>query len=180
MRQLASKPSRLTRGKTYPGRYKKGANAPAVHGRKDPIMTNELMNRDQENTNLMTPAQGQASYCSFTAGTTKEKAMLFNGMNNPDAKLSDEVNQVIAVKEIYAEMVDLADEETGEITTVPRVVLFDAEGKSHQAMSIGIFKAVKKLLDVFGEPSQWEEPIKVKIKNQSIKERKMLTFEVQA
>ena len=146
---------------------------------KEQTMSNEIMNTNPENNaTLMTPVVGQASYCSFTAGTAKEKAMLFNGMNNPDARLSDEINQIITVSNIYAEMIDITNEETGEIDTVPRVVLFDKDGKSHQAVSVGIFKAVRKLLEVFGQPEDWTEPVKIKIKQQNIKERKMLTFEV--
>ena len=69
--------------------------------------------------------------------------------------------------------------ETGEIDTVPRVVLFAKTAKA-TGVSVGIFKAVRKLLEVFGQPEDWMEPVKIKIKQQNIKERKMLTFEVMA
>ena len=117
------------------------------------------------------------SFCSFTATDNESRAILFNGMNNPDHRLSDEINTVINVKHVFVEMVDIVDEKTGEVDSCPRIVLFDDKGESHVAVSLGVLSALKKLFKVFGMPQDWTETVPLKVKQVSIKERKMLTLE---
>lgn len=117
------------------------------------------------------------AYCSFTATDTESRAILFNGMNNPDHRIGDEINTVINVKHVFVEMVDIVDEKTGEVDACPRIVLFDDKGESHVAVSLGILSALKKLFKVFGMPGAWTEAIPLRVKQVAIKERKMLTLE---
>ena len=121
---------------------------------------------------------GTQAYCSFDPSTPEAKAQLYNGMVNPDYRISDEINQTISVVNVYAEMLELVDEDTGEISTAPRIVLFDSEGKSHVAVSKGIMNALKRLFKVFGQPSEWEAPIVVKVKQVGVKAGSMLTLEL--
>ena len=123
----------------------------------------------------MTTAQAQ--YCSMKATTQEEKVKLYNAMNNPDARLADCINMTLNVKDVYAEIVTCTNEETGEQTPCPRVVIIDAEGKSYQCVSIGIFSAMKKAIQVFGEPT-WHEPVKMEVKQITKGNRKMLTLNV--
>ncbi len=142
-----------------------------------------------ENSEMITSAQannlemqlsdgGNTAYCSFAATDSAAKAMLFNGMNNPDHRVADQINQVIEVKDVYAEMVDIADEDTGEITQCPRIVLFDSKGESHVAVSVGLLSALKKLFKVFGQPSEWEKPLPLKVRQVNVKAGSMLTLEL--
>lgn len=136
---------------------------------------NEMMNTPVSLENQLS-AQTNA-FCSFTATDTESRAILFNGMNNPDHRISDEINTIINVKHVFVEMVDIADEKTGEIESCPRIVLFDDKGESHVAVSLGILSSLKKLFKVFGMPQDWTETVPLKVKQVSIKERKMLTLE---
>jgi hypothetical protein len=130
------------------------------------------------NLGLALSESGNTAYCSFVAADEKAKTMLYNGMNNPDERIANEINQIIMVRDVYAETVDIVDEDTGEITQCPRVVLFDANGKSHVAVSVGIVNALKKLFKVFGQPSEWEKPLPLKVKQIGIKKGSMLTLEL--
>lgn len=125
----------------------------------------------------MTTAKTQ--FCSMMAETKEDKAKLYNAMNNPDLRLADCINTQIKAKDLYVEVVNCTNEETGEVTACPRIVIIDDKGKSYQAVSIGIYSALKKVIQVFGAPT-WEEPVTLEVKQISKGTRKMLTLNVVA
>ena len=125
----------------------------------------------------MTTAKTQ--FCSMVAKTDKEKAQMFNAMNNPDERLADCINKQIKAKDLYVEVVNCANEETGEVTACPRIVIIDDKGKSYQAVSIGIYSALKKVIQVYGAPT-WETPVTLEVKQITKGTSKMLTLSVVA
>ena len=140
-----------------------------------PIATNLF---SDEGFNLIADlTTAKTQYCSMVTDTDESKQKLFNAMNNPDKRIADMINMPIAVRDIYIEVVNCTNQETGEVTVCPRIVLIDDKGVSYQAVSIGIYSAVKKLIQVYGEPS-WEKPVKVIVKNITKGDRKMLTLNV--
>ena len=118
-----------------------------------------------------------SSYCSMVADTPEEKATLFNAMNNPDERIADHINETIAVKDLYCEVVQCVNQETGEVSTCPRIVLIDDKGKSYASVSLGIYSAMKKLISIYGQPT-WDKPIKVKVMQISKGTRKMLSLKL--
>lgn len=118
------------------------------------------------------------SFCSMKANDNKSKAMLFKAMNNPEKRIGDCINTLIKVKDVYCETVQVVSNETGETEWVPRVVLIDEKGTAYQAVSMGVYSALAKVIRVFGMPT-WNEPIPIKIKQISRGERKLLTFDVE-
>ena len=119
----------------------------------------------------------QAQFCSMKATTDTEKTKLFNAMNNPDKRLSDCINMTILTKDIYIEIVQCTNEETGEVTSCPRIVIIDVDGVSYQCVSIGIFSALKKAIQVFGSPT-WKNGLPLEVKQISKGTKKMLTLNV--
>ena len=117
------------------------------------------------------------SYCSMRAETAEEKQALFKAMNNPEFRVADFINKVIIVKDVYAEIVQIADKVTGEISHCPRIVLIDTEGKGYQCVSLGMYSGLKKLFQVFGNPT-WENGLSIEIKQLKKGERSILTFNV--
>lgn len=117
-------------------------------------------------------------YCSMRAETAEEKAVLFNAMNNPANRLGDCINQTINVKDVFVEVVNCTNEQTGEIKACPRIVLIDDKNTGYQCVSIGVFSALKKLFGVYGEPQNWEKPIPLMVKQITKGDRKMLTLNV--
>lgn len=117
-----------------------------------------------------------AQFCSFTAETREEKALMFKAMNNPDRRLADCINQEISLVDIFCETVGIKQDD-GSTVMCPRVVLIDNERISYQCVSIGVMNALRKLISVYGLPT-WQEPIK--IMPRGIKKNKftILTFDV--
>lgn len=145
------------------------------------VYNRPAMNRfEDEGFNVvvdMTSAQTQ--FCSMTATTHEEKAAMFNAMNNPDKRLSDCINMQIKAKDLYIEIVNCTNEETGETNACPRIVIIDEKGVSYQAVSIGIYSALKKAIQVFGAPT-WETPVTLEVKQVTKGNKKMLTLNVVA
>lgn len=144
----------------------------------------ELMNVKQELS-----GQGTSMFCSIQGGTHESKVAVFNASNNPDHKVGDFINKTIVVRDVLAEQVEVGKkdekgnpvlDESGEpvMELVPRVVLIDMKGESYQAVSWGIFNALKKAIAIFGAPT-WDEGLTILVKQVSVKSGSMLTFDVQ-
>lgn len=118
------------------------------------------------------------AFTSLKNETVQEKAILYKAMSNPDTRLGDCINQVIRVKDVFMEKVEMVNKETGELSECPRIVLVDENGKSYQAVSFGVFNALKRIFQVFGNPT-WEEPISLKVIQVTKGEKKMLSLDVQ-
>lgn len=139
-----------------------------------------------ENTGLMVTDDGiagqllsrSASFCSIAVKSRADQAAIYNAMANPDERIAKMINKQIAIKDVYAETVEITNEATGEINSVPRVVLIDADGKSYAAASTGIFNAVKRLFQTFGAPT-WSPPVVVEIQqiDRGV-DKKILTLKV--
>lgn len=119
----------------------------------------------------------QTSFSSLTAETDDEKAKLFNAINNPEKRLADCINMTIKAKDLYIEVVNCTNEETGEVTPCPRIVIIDEKGVSYQAVSLGIYSALKKVIQIFGTPT-WHNPIALEVKQVTKGQRKMLTLNI--
>lgn len=117
------------------------------------------------------------SFCSLRAETPEEKATLFRIMNSPEKRISDCINQTILVKDVYCEVVNVTNKETGEVNTCPRVVLVDKDGIGYQSVSFGIYGSLKKLFQVYGVPT-WDEPVPVKVIQISREKNKILTLTI--
>lgn len=122
-------------------------------------------------------------YCSMKADTTEDKVKIFNAMNNPDKKLSECINEVLAIKDVYLEKTlisvkDDAGNATGEVNEAIRVVLIDENGVSYQSLASGVIQAVSRLVMLFGKPT-WEDPIKIKVLQKSVGQKnRTFTFEL--
>lgn len=138
---------------------------------------NELASMNDENGLAMELTSKRMVYCSLKGEAPTEKAIMFKSMNNPAMRIKDEINKVIMAKDLYCETVELLDQETGELISAPRIVIIDDEGVGHVAVSKGIFNAVKKLIQVFGQPT-WAIPIPLEIKQISKGVYNILTFDV--
>lgn len=139
----------------------------------------ELVKYNEEGTNFIVNLKSAStSYCSLNANTQKEKEHLFNIISSPTDRIANIINEIIELKDIYVETVELTNEETEQISFAPRTILIDKNGKSFECVSIGIFSALKKLFQIFGEPCIWEKPIKIKIKQIQRGTKSILTFSI--
>lgn len=124
-------------------------------------------------------SQDLGTFYSFVPEDNAGKIKLFNAINNPDERLADHINMTIPVKDVLIEIVELVQESSGELEKCPRIILIDDKGKTYQAVSIGIMNGLKKLFKLFGPPT-WETPVKLRVKQVTKGEKKMLTLEAVA
>lgn len=140
--------------------------------------TGEIMTANDNENLIVDLTSAKQAYCSMNAQTPAEKAALFTATNNSQHRLSEKINEIITVQHIYVEVVMCTNKETGLSEYAPRVVFLDDKNEGYQCVSIGIYSAVKKMFQIFGEPSTWEKPLSIKVKQVTKGERKMLTFDV--
>lgn len=109
------------------------------------------------------------SYCSIVPSTQEEKVKLFNALEACDAKLNDEVGQILKIKDVYVNEYQKVDTNTGEPRKAHRTILFDENGKTHVTASNYFYISLMKLMSIWGDPSKWVEPMAVKITKKSVK-----------
>ena len=71
-------------------------------------------------------------------------------------------------KDIYVEEKEVIDDESGEVKKKYRSILFDTTGKTYATGSYGIYNILKKIVSIYGLPTTWENPIKVKVSKRPI------------
>ena len=131
-------------------------------------------------TMLANPTQANM-YCSLQDdGTPKSKANIYNAINSPDMKLSEAIGEVIEMVHIVAHEVVLVDEETGETIKALRSIICDKNGKTYEAVSGGVANSLMRIIQIFGQPETWKEPIKVKARQKATRNcnNKVTTLEV--
>ena len=141
----------------------------------DEVVINDLAPRTYDIKELSQPASN--AFCSIKEDSLEAKKLVYNASNNPTHKIDDYINKEIALKDVFVEIIELANENTGELEQAPRIVLIDDKGESYQCVSNGIFGSLKKLMAIFGEPT-WEDSIHVVVKQVKVKRGTMLTLEV--
>ena len=116
--------------------------------------------------------------CSIKpTGNRKEDAKIFAALNNPEFRLANFINKTLKIQNVLVEIREIMNDETGEIETAPRVVLISEDGKAYQAVSKGIFTAVKNAYEVFGQ-APWDPPLEIEVKQIAVGKGSMLTFDV--
>ena len=132
-------------------------------------MENQNVNVNEEKRELtLFSGIKQNVYCSKVAETEKEKKELFNALESCDALLNDCVGQEIKIKDIYVEEKQVMDDESGEIKTKYRTILFDENGQTYATGSYGIYNILKKIVQIYGLPESWEKPLLVKVAKRPI------------
>lgn len=121
-------------------------------------------------------AERKTQFCSMIPKNEDEEIVLFNAMNNPDKRIGDCINMTINVKHVFCEVVTCVNRETGETNMCPRIVLIDTDGVGYQAVSLGVFSALKKIFAIKGSPTTWKKPVKLQVVQITKGDRKLLTF----
>ena len=130
-------------------------------------MENQNLNENKGELTLFSGIK-QNVYCSKIVETEKEKKELFNALETCDALLNDCVGQEIEIQDIYVEEKQVIDEETGELKTKFRTIIFDKSGQTYATGSYGIFNVLKNIVSIYGLPTSWKNPLKVKVTKRPI------------
>ena len=111
---------------------------------------------------------GGKGFCSMVAVDLKAKKTLFNACSNPE-KVSAYIGKTIKLVHFYVEIIQTVSEQTGEIVSVPRVVLIDEKGNGYQGVSVGLYNSIKRIVSMFGVPDTWDAPLSVEIQQIELK-----------
>ena len=96
--------------------------------------------------------------------TEENKAIVYNATTAPEFRVKDCINQEIELAHFAISMVDITNKETGEVTTAPHITLIDTDGNGYACTSVGVFNALRNIVQAFGMPDTWGHPRKFRIK----------------
>lgn len=126
-----------------------------------------MKNEEKQELSLFTGIKNNV-YCSKVAESEQDKKDLFNALESCDALLNDCVGQEINIKDVYVEEKQVLDDETGELKTKYRTILFDENGQTYATGSYGIYNTLRKIIQIYGLPETWTESLKVKVSKKPI------------
>lgn len=146
-------------------------------------MSTELSTNTAANETTLSIAQDMSTpnqfYFTGKLETKDDKKAFFNAIQNPDEQLRDHINERIDLVNIYIAPVMLeSSEEPGVKVQCPRVVLFDADGTTYTCVSVGVYNALKGIVQTFGDPGEWDEPLPVQVKQISKGTNQLLTLKI--
>ena len=101
-----------------------------------------------------------AVFSTILTDSFAERLTVIKAMTNAK-KLADNLGKTFALIGWTAQAVDVV-QDSGEVSPSVRVVLMADDGTAYDCVSTGIAKALSNLQAVFGAPSSWPEPVKVK------------------
>lgn len=130
-----------------------GLTAPSSNGRQE---TDALSAIASQTSNFV----GVAA-CNFPADPMKRYALVSLATDGDCQSVSDNVGKEIELKYWFTHSIQLLDNKTGELQTVPRCVLIDKDGNAFSASSDGVFRALSTLISSFGD-GDLPEGLKVK------------------
>lgn len=122
--------------------------------------------------------EGELNYLAKPAKTEEEGVQIYNAMTNPTGRLKDMVNMEIELDNVFAEKLEMIDQNTGELVESIRCVLITPQGESYQCVSKGVFKAIARMLQLFGTPDTWPAPKKIRPKLITAGKNQVLTIEM--
>lgn len=130
------------------------------------VQGNTMVGRSDDGLNFIADLTArQINYCSMKPQTEEEEVILYNAMNNPEKRIKDCINLEINVKDVFVEVVYLESQDhPGLKEPCPRIVLIDTEGQAYQAVSVGMYSALKKVFTSFGTPDTWKAPKKFRVR----------------
>lgn len=97
----------------------------------------------------------------WASWTPERNDEMLERITGETVQLSDVVNTVIGVTDIYLENVQIADENTGELRILPRILMMCDDGRTVSCVSMTAFSALSKIMRFKGTPSP-ERPLNLK------------------
>lgn len=116
------------------------------------------------------------SMTTMDCSTTEQKKIFFNAVQNPTSKVSDYINKQITIKDVYMEQAEYEGDEG--VTKGVKTVIITPDGEGILANSMGVAKALYGIFDIFGMPSEWDEPMTVMVKQVETPKGRYFKFEV--
>lgn len=103
--------------------------------------------------------EGSSLWFSRELKTLEDKISVYNAVNQADFTIKENVNKPIYMVDVVVSIGNQVDE-SGEVTDVPRICIFDKDGKTYHAMSWGVYRSICRIRSLFGT-LHFDEPLKV-------------------
>jgi len=100
-------------------------------------------------------------FSTFKGEDFKTRVAVYQALTDAEP-VADHVGETIQLANVVAQAVEVADE-TGAVNETVRVILVDDKGKSYAALSDGLFRSIRNIFGILGEPQQWGQPLPVKV-----------------
>lgn len=140
-------------------------------------MENSAMLTVQEQADAIAEA-GSGVWVPFAPESREAKATLYNALSSAGERLGDYVGDAIEVANVVIQGCKFTDEETGEVTNGSRLILVGPEGQIYKSTSRGMVRAAVQLVEMFGTPDQWGEPLTIAIERVQLRKGFTYNFKV--
>ena len=115
-------------------------------------------------------------YSTIKAVGFKERLALGKAIND-SSPLDEHLNEEFELANYIVQVVEIADNGTGEVVQAARTILIDDAGKAYHGTSKGLMTAIRNLNATVGDPSQWEgNTVRIKVVEEGIKPRRYFTI----
>lgn len=96
-------------------------------------------------------------------GTPSDQWRLIAAATGATAKpISENTNVSINLRYWFAHLIELVNQKTGEMTEVPRLVMFDKDGECYSAVSDSLLSQIDNIIASFGE-GPYDDIVKFKV-----------------
>lgn len=115
-------------------------------------------------------------YCSLDIekASKADKLRVFNAMKTCTGLVKDHIGDVVELEHVYFKT--FYSNKDGKDKA--RVVLFLATGETLVSGSFPLMNSLMQLMRTFGEPKTWDEPMKLKLTTQKLKNGEAFGFEI--
>lgn len=122
---------------------------------------NELIVKNTESIKTASEVMNTGmSYTDMDLSAMDTAKNFYNAVSQPDMALKECVNIPIAMTHVSIEVCEVRSELNGDVIA-PRIVILDEDGKSYQAVSVGVYQSLKRIFALFGTPDTWKGPLTV-------------------
>lgn len=137
-------------------------------------MSLAIPTEDEFELSFSASAQPKFAY-SGDMSDPKAASKIFNIANSPDKAMSSMLGRTIKIKDLYVDIVETVDKETGELKRMKRYIAIDPDGVSYNSSSTGIIQSIERLVAFHGSPT-WEPAIEVEVCQKEVKNGRMFVL----
>jgi hypothetical protein len=115
-------------------------------------------------------------YSTIKANTFKERLALGKAIND-SIPLDTVLGTEFELANYIVQVVEIADNGTGETVQAARTILIDDKGVAYHGTSKGLMTAIRNLNATVGDPSQWEgNTVRIKVVMEGVRPRQYFTI----
>jgi hypothetical protein len=140
----------------------------------DDAFTSGVVDMRDAVSSLNNPNSGY--YSTIKANNFKERLELGKAIND-STPLDTVLGTEFELANYIVQVVEIADNGTGETVQAARTTLIDSEGNAYHGTSKGLMTAIRNLNATVGDPSQWEgNTVRIKVVMEGVRPRQYFTI----